>query len=387
MSNPIDNFRQGALYYRAVNNHPFQNNAINNANGVPLHNTATLTDYFKDQRSYSFQWLFLQHANSDVFDTIVKTLPISLIIRNMINLARPVYTDFIETTENPDFLRVGADFYRELFWTEKIYISFDFFKDSSNFIYEGDEIPKEIKHLARRGGFDVWLKLTGEDLDDDNSFMHIKTGICVKIPDWWEKMATCEWCGDRIDNFLNWFEYSVEYLSSLKKLDKFARLLVKRVRVEASPDTITGAIQDIESKLGTLESTITVDPKNNADVIAVEYATGQDLESLHYCSFNTLDRRAYELGRVSNTNPKGERLTSGENYKDISSIANRQKATLEQLKYFAHQCKELWNIELDFAVSGIPEKEMVDMENPTAPHPNTEGSAAGGGIGAGAAGR
>lgn len=154
-------------------------------------------------------------------------------------------------------------------------------------------------------------------------------------------MAICEWCGDNVQNFINWFEYSVEYLASLKKLDKFARLLVKRVRVEASPDTIKGAIEDIESKLGTLESTITVDPKNNADVIAVEYATGQDLESLHYTSFNTLDRRAYELGRVSNTNPKGERLTSGENYKDISSIANRQKSTLEQLKFFAKQAEEL----------------------------------------------
>lgn len=130
-------------------------------------------------------------------------------------------------------------------------------------------------------------------------------------------------------------------MASLKKLDKFARLLVKRVRVENSGTNPKEVLDDIEGKLGTIESTISVDTKHNADIIAVEYATGADLESLHYTSFNTLDRRAYELGRVSNTNPKGERLTSGENYKDISSIANRQKATLEQLEKFAHLASEL----------------------------------------------
>lgn len=379
-NNPLDKFQSQALYYRAVNNNPYQNNTyIQNEQGK--HSFQDLSGFFQDQGSYSFQWLFLHNANSDAFDNILKNMPIGLIMRNMINLAQPVYTDFTETTGEKDFLNVSADFYRELFWLEKVYVSFDFFKDSGNFIYEGGKEPQEIKHLARRGGFDLWIKLSSNDLDDDIGFMHIKTGISVKVPNWWEKMAIAEWCGDHKQNFLNWFEYSVEYLASLKKLDKFARLLVKRVRMEASGDDFVAAKEDIEAKLGTIESTITIDPKHNTDIIAVEYATGQDLESLHYTSFNTLDRRAYELGRVSNTNPKGERLTSGENYKDISSIANRQKATLEQLKKFAGQVSELWGKTLDFAVSGIPEKEMVAMENATAPHPNTEGSSSTGGAG------
>lgn len=154
-NNPIDNFKQGALYYRAVNNNPYQNGHFGQIGGEPVQSAAQLSSYFKEQKSYSFQWLFLHSANSDVFDNILQSMPVDLIMRNMINLARPVYTDFTEVTGNYEFLRVSADFYRELFWLEKIYISFDFFKESSNFIYEGDQIPKEIKHLARRGGFDV----------------------------------------------------------------------------------------------------------------------------------------------------------------------------------------------------------------------------------------
>lgn len=82
-------------------------------------------------------------------------------------------------------------------------MSFNFFNNEGNYTYEGKEEPKEIKHLKRRGGFDLWIKLTGDELDDDNRFMHIKTGLVVQVPEWWNKLISCEWCGDRIENFLN----------------------------------------------------------------------------------------------------------------------------------------------------------------------------------------
>jgi hypothetical protein len=41
------------------------------------------------------------------------------------------------------------------------------------------------------------------------------------------------------------------------------------------------------------------------------------------------------LGRVANLNHKGERLTAGENYKDIYAIKNRQAAVLDQLNIFS----------------------------------------------------
>lgn len=372
MNSPLNNFQSGAMNFRAVNNHPFQK-----VNQSSTYNFENLSAFFKDNTNYSFQWLFLSNANSDVFDTILKNMPIGLIMRHMVNLARPVYTDFTETNKDVDFQRISADFYRELFWLEKIYVSYDIFSSPQAYKYEGKEEPKEIKHLAKRGGFDLWLKLSGDDLDDDIGFMHIRTGLTVKIPDWEDKLAVAEWCGDKVDNFLNWFEYAVDYLAQLKKLDKFSRLMVKRVQVAPSEKSPNEALDDMHAKIETIENVISVDAKA-MDVLRVEYANGQDLEALHYCTFNTLDRRAYELGRVSNTNPKGERLTSGENYKDISSIANRQKATLERLEDFANQCLELFGIQLSFSVSGIPEKQRLDMVDAPAPDPNTDGSEAGG---------
>lgn len=61
-------------------------------------------------------------------------------------------------------------------------MGYEFFKNSGNFTYDGEE-PKELKHLARRGGFDLFIKLTESELDDDISFMHIETGLMFKIPD------------------------------------------------------------------------------------------------------------------------------------------------------------------------------------------------------------
>lgn len=105
-----DLFSLGALNYRGVNNNPFQQ--IGEAN---VHSFQSLSDYFKEGKSYSFQWLFLHSATSGVFDNILQDMPVNLIMRNMINLARPVYTDFTETSGNKEFLKISADFYRELF--------------------------------------------------------------------------------------------------------------------------------------------------------------------------------------------------------------------------------------------------------------------------------
>lgn len=113
------------------------------------------------------------------------------------------------------------------------------------------------------------------------------------------------------------------------------------------------------------------DERQKVDIVPKLFATGQDLRELHYATFNLLDRRAFELGRVSNTNPKGDRLTAGENYKDITSIANRQKAVLSQLELFAYKVREKWSIDLKFAINGIPERQLMEMEPMTAPKPNT----------------
>lgn len=84
------------------------------------------------------------------------------------------------------------------------------------------------------------------------------------------------------------------------------------------------------------------------------FLTGQDLEQLVFSTYHDLDRRIYELGRVSNTNPKGDRYSTGENYKDITGIARKENITLKNLRLFAKECLERWGIELNFDIAPLP---------------------------------
>jgi hypothetical protein len=56
------------------------------------------------------------------------------------------------------------------------------------------------------------------------------------------------------------------------------------------------------------------------------------------------------LGLVSNLNHKGERLTTGENYKDIHAIKNRQAMVLDQLDLFTMVLSEKYGCELEFDI-------------------------------------
>lgn len=147
--------------------------------------------------------------------------------------------------------------------------------------------------------------------------------------------------------------------------------MIKRIQVSGT-NSIRTYLEDLSARLETIEPYYLTDERQRMDVIPKVFATGQDLRELHYVTFNLLDRRAFELGRVSNTNPKGDRLTAGENYKDITSIANRQRAVLSELELFAVKVRDKWGIELNFAINGIPEREMMVMDPATAPTPNTE---------------
>lgn len=150
----------------------------------------------------SFKWLFFSNANSDVFNNIVRSIPLCLILRNMENLAQPVYCEFIETNREPTFMEIGETFYKELFWNETLYVSYDFFKNPKNYNIDGEE-PVEIKHLREVGGFDTWVKVTLNELDDDDRFMHLETAITVEVPNWREHMIRARWSGNKMHNFIN----------------------------------------------------------------------------------------------------------------------------------------------------------------------------------------
>lgn len=341
--------------------------------GPATYGAKDLSDFFEHSTNISFKWLFFNNTDADVFNKLVKYIPLGLIMRNMENLAQPVYSEFVETNRDKDFMEIAERFYRELFWNETIFVSFDFFKNPEIYEIEGDE-PPELEYFREVGGFDTWVKVTLNEYDKDTRFMHLATSITVEIPKWREHLVRARWSGNHMNNFINWFEYSLEYCISLKKLVNFSNMMIKRIEVTGT-NSIRTYLEDLAARLETVETFYLTDERKRLDVVPKVFATGQDLRELHYVTFNLLDRRAFELGRVSNTNPKGERLTAGENYKDITSIANRQRAVLSQLELFASKVSDMWGIDLAFAVNGLPERERLEMDNATAPNPNVETTA------------
>lgn len=118
-------------------------------------------------------------------------------------------------------------------------------------------------------------------------------------------------------------------------------------------------IEKLNEMLNSFNNFLHFNLKNQSDLEPLIAFDGEDLHMIKDSVYYYLDRLKFEYGRVANTNPKGERITSGENYKDITAIANRQKINLENLNDFSNQIAEKFGIELEFAVSGIPEKEAV----------------------------
>lgn len=86
-----------------------------------------------------------------------------------------------------------------------------------------------------------------------------------------------------------------------------------------------------------------------------------------------LDTEGSKLGYTQNMNDKKERLTTGENYKDLHGISNVQFLMLTWLKSFGRRFKNKYpNIDLDFGLSnqsdalGVPYMgEELDVDNET----------------------
>lgn len=156
-----------------------------------------------------------------------------------------------------------------------------------------------------------------------------------------------------------------------KFLDQCIRVTGKKLALSTRGDSKEHR-DKLEEQLNSFVNYIQTDMVSNSDIEPFQSMEGADLEAIKDSIYHMLDRIKYEYGRVANTNPKGERVTSGENYKDITAIANRQKETLEYLINFAFQVERLWGIELEFCVSGIPEKEAIATEAHKAQTPNME---------------
>lgn len=95
---------------------------------------------------------------------------------------RPIYTDFTETSENKDFARIAGKFYFHLFIQEEIYVSYKLFEGDIDLeIKANDPSNQPVIDEMKRQKFDLWIKVSGTEYDDDNDFINIATSQVVEI--------------------------------------------------------------------------------------------------------------------------------------------------------------------------------------------------------------
>lgn len=321
------------------------------------------------------RWRYLRTAEMKAYQKVITSIPISTVFDTFNTLVRPIYTDFVETTENLEFLEFSANFYYQLFIQETVYVSYQFFENSENFkLSQGSvnkDIKKKIEKIKEKGGFDMWVKMNEDEYDENEDFMHIDTSIVIRIPNWRKKVVRVKWGAVYHGNFVNWYNTTVTYLALTNFMESMLRLSGKRLLI-----TTGGRSEKVVARLqGMIESFDThlhLDIADVANLRELKYMDGDLLKEIRNTVYHFLDRLMAEYGRVANTNPKGERMTTMEQYKDLSAIANRQKETLNQLDYLAVMAKKLWKVDLEFAISGIPEKEALFTVSHRAQNPNSE---------------
>lgn len=330
---------------------------------------------FLDKPRYSdIQWRFFRTDDITVYQQMVRDIPLRTIFNFTRNLMRPIYTDFTETSENKEFARIAGKFYFHLFIQEEIYVSYKLFQNTSKHnvtIQTTDPQQQPQVDQMKRENFDLWIKSSGTEYDDNDDFIHLETNQIVEIKNWREVLARVRWGADYLDNFTNWLNLAITQLTLEEFLRQATKLVGTRVQV-TTDDNSTAQRRKLTGMLESMQNIIYQNFNDKVDMVPLEFMTGQDLESLALTIYNYLDRLKYEYGRVANTNPKGERYSVGESYKDITGIANRQKETLEELIYFGYQSEDKWGIPLEFAISGIPEKEALFTVSHLAQNPNSE---------------
>lgn len=331
-----------------------------------------ISNLLDSPRYADIQWRFFRNEDISVYQDIVKDIPLTTVFSFTRNIMRPIYTDFTETSENKDFARIAGKFYFHLFIQEEIYVSYKLFEGDIDLeIKANDPSNQPVIDEMKRQKFDLWIKVSGTEYDDDNDFINIATSQVVEIHNWREHLARVRWGADFLDNFTNWLNIAITQLTLEEFVKQAAKLVGTRVQISTDVNS-TAQRRKLSGMLDSMNNVIYQQFDDKIDVNPIEFMTGQDLKELRDTIYYYLDRIKYEYGRVTNTNPKGDKYSVLESYKDITGIANRQKETLEELNYFSYQAEDKWNVHLEFSVSGIPEKEAIYTVSHLAQNPNSE---------------
>lgn len=334
-----------------------------------FHTVGALTSSFRNLTlaDHPLKYKFFNTPFTEYYNYISKTIPLDELPPTMETLARPIYQGFIELSGDPEFENLCEEgFYQKLYWLEKIYVGYDFF--NGPLVFEGtgqptNDIERQIEKLKKKGGYSCFTKLTNNDYDDNIDFMHIDTGLTFKVHDWEDKLVIARW-GTNCNNFKNWFIYTINWLIGRTKLNLAGSLTMARLQIIG--EDYSELENDLNGRIYNC-SPIIMSGERAIDLKGTAFYAGTDLDSLQRSIWWNLDRWAYELGRVSNTNPKGDRHSTGENYKDIVGIAARQKEIVNCLKSFAYRCNKLLKPnQWKFEVNGIPDykTQVSGMDQP-----------------------
>lgn len=74
---------------------------------------------------------------------------------------------------------------------EYLFVSYKVFENSSAVVVkpEQEKNRRLIEKIKKANGFDLWIKLDEDEYSENNEFMHIKSGLVVKFPNWEDDLA------------------------------------------------------------------------------------------------------------------------------------------------------------------------------------------------------
>lgn len=367
--------------YRSIN--AWRDQAIQNNARVHVDfggEMAAIGQYLDQPRFRGLRYRYFQTPGNAEYQKMYREIPLRNVMDYANTLMRPVFTDFTEVNEDEEFMEISGKFFYELFIQENIYVTYNVFEGGTDYFFpkaqddkglNNSETQRIVWAIREKGGYDIWVKLNEDEYSKNIEFMHVDTGLVVKFPKWREQMANCKWSAVPQGNLTNWMNIAGIELALTKYLDSCTLMCGKKL-IFTTQGQSDAQKEQLEEMLASFKNYFHFNLKNQADIEPLIAFEGDDLVAIRDTIFQMLDRLKFEYGRVANTNPKGERITSGENYKDISAIGNRQKETLEYLIYFQQQVQKKFNRQLNFAVSGIPEKEAVYSVAHLAQNPNME---------------
>lgn len=294
-------------------------------------------------------YLYLFNEQIGQLDKDLTEVKIEYVWKSMNDYAEPVYGEYVELSENPAFNRVTNRLFEFLFWVGEIYILY---------VKESEEFFVFMKSEK--------LKIEKRDLKEtEGVFIDVMTGEGYIIDHWEEVLLRLEW--PRQDTFLRWYMACYTWLLEDIAWHKIFMLSNKRVSL-LNRSNVQGSQEPREKEKKFYSTSVWIDESDpNYDFHPTSFLESSHIQIITDAIYRVRDRKLSELGRVANLNPKGDRMTTGENYKDIIGIANRQRRVLNMLKNFANDCLDMWGVELEFGLNTIIDRQAnTSMDIPTA---------------------